>query len=45
MGLLSEKTEALHAEFNEREEAATRSYPAEVDFLQHIHSVLAAKIH
>ena len=31
-GLLSEKTEALHAELNERVEAATSSYSAEVDF-------------
>ena len=30
--LLSEKTETLHAELNEREEAATSSYSAEVDF-------------
>ena len=34
MGLLSEKTDALHAELNERAEAATSSYSAEVDFLQ-----------
>ena len=32
-GLLSVKTEALHAELNERAEAATSSYSAEVDFL------------
>ena len=31
-GLLSEKSEALHAELNERAEAATSSYSAEVDF-------------
>ena len=31
-GLLSVKTEALHAELNERAEAATSSYSAEVDF-------------
>ena len=36
-GLLSEKTEALHAELNERAEAATRSYSAEVNFLQYIY--------
>ena len=35
-GLLSEKTEALRAELNERTEAATSSYSAEVDFLQYI---------
>ena len=39
-GLLSEKTEALHAEPNERAEAATSSYSAEVDFLQYIYSML-----
>ena len=40
-GLLSEKTEALSAELK----AATRSYSAEVDFLQYIYSVLVAKNH
>ena len=44
-GLLSEKTEALHAELNERAEAATRSYSAEVNFLQYIYQVLVAKNH
>ena len=44
-GLLSEKTEALHAELNERVETATSSYSAEVDFLQYIYSVLVAKNH
>ena len=44
-GLLSEKTEALHAELNERAETATSSYSAEVDFLQYIYSVLVAKNH
>ena len=44
-GLLSEKTEALHAELNERAEAATSSYSAEVKFLQYIYSVLVAKNH
>ena len=44
-GLLSEKTEALHAELNERAEAATSSYSAEVDFLQYIYLVLVAKNH
>ena len=32
--LLSEKTEALYAELNERAEAATSSYSATTDFLQ-----------
>ena len=44
-GLLSEKTEALHAELHKRAEAATISYSAEVDFLQYIYSVLMAKNH
>ena len=44
-GLLSEKTEALHAELNRRAEAATSSYFAEVEFLQYIYSVLLAKNH
>ena len=45
-GLLSEKKmEALHAELNERAEAATGSYSAEVDFLQYIYLVLVAKSH
>ena len=44
-GLLSEKTEALHAELNKRAEAATSSYFAEVEFLQYIYSVLLAKNH
>ena len=39
-GLLSEKTEDLNAELNERAEAATISYSTEVDFLQYIYSVL-----
>ena len=37
--------EALHAELNERAEAATGSYSAEVDFLQYIYLVLVAKSH
>ena len=44
-GLGSEKTEALHAELNERTEAAISSYSAEVDFLQYIYSMLVAKYH
>ena len=43
-GLLSEKTEALHEELNERIEAAISSYSAAVDFLQYIYSVLVVKI-
>ena len=43
--LLSEKTEALHAELNERAEAATNSYFAAVDILQCIYLVLMAKNH
>ena len=43
--LLSVKTEDLHAGLNERAEAATSSYSVEVDFLQYIYSVLAAKNH
>ena len=39
------KMEALHAELNERAEAATGSYSAEVDFLQYIYLVLVAKSH
>ena len=45
MGLLSEETEALHAELNEKAEATTSSYSAAVDFLQYIYSVLVAKYH
>ena len=35
-GLLSEKTEVLYAELNKRAEAATSSYSAAGDFLQHL---------
>ena len=42
-GLISEKTEALYVELNERAEAATSSYSAPSDFLQYIYSVLVAK--
>ena len=42
-GVLSETREALHAELNERAEAATISYSALVDFLQYIYLVLVAK--
>ena len=44
-GLLSEKTEALHEELNERIEAAISSYSAAVDFLQSIYSVIVVKNH
>ena len=44
-GLFSEKMEALHANLNERAEAATSSYSAAVDFLQYIYLVLVAKNH
>ena len=44
-GLLSEKTEALHAEINERMEEATGCYSAEVDFLLYVYSFLVAKDH
>ena len=44
-GLISEKTEALHAELNERVEAANHRYYATGDFLQYIYSVLLAKNH
>ena len=45
MGLLSEKMEALHAELNERAEAATSSYSGAPDFLQYIYPVLLANNH
>ena len=35
-GLIFEEKEALHAELNERAEAATSSYSAAVDFIQYI---------
>ena len=44
-GLISEKTETLFGELNEREEAATNSYSASGDFLQYVYSVLVAKNH
>ena len=37
------QAEALHAELNERAEAATDSYSEEVDFLQYIYLMLVAK--
>ena len=44
-GLLSEKTEALCAELNERAEAATSSYSATGNLLQYIYSMLMDKNH
>ena len=44
-GLVSEKTEALYEELNERVEAATSIYSASGKFLQYIYSVLVAKNH
>ena len=44
-GLVSEKTEALYAELNERVEAATSSYSPTGKFLQYIYSALVAKNH
>ena len=42
-GKVSEKTEALYAELNERVEAATSSSSATGEFLQYIYSVLVDK--
>ena len=44
-GLISEKTEVLYAELNERAEAATGSYSVTRDSLQYIYSVSATKNH
>ena len=44
-GLISEKTEAFHAELNEITKAATRSYSATGDFFQYIYSVLVTENH
>ena len=43
MGLISEKTQALHVNLNERAEAATSSYSAPGGYSQYIYSVLVAK--
>ena len=43
--LVSEKTEALYAEPNERVEAATSRYSATGEFLQYIYFVPVAKNH
>ena len=45
MGLISEKTEVLYAELNERAEAATGSYSVTGDSLQYIYSVPVTKNH
>ena len=42
-GLLSEKTEALYVELNERAEPATRKYSVTGNFLQYIYFVPVAK--
>ena len=42
-GLVSEKTEALRVEFNERAEATISSYSAPGAFSQHNYSVLVAR--
>ena len=42
-GLVSEKTETLYAEPNERVGTATSSYSATGEFLQYIYSVPVAK--
>ena len=44
-GLISEKTEVLYAELNERAEAATGSYSVTGDSLQYIYSVPMTKNH
>ena len=43
--LISEETEALYVELNERAEAVTSSHSTAGDFLQYIYSVLVAKNH
>ena len=42
-GLISEKTEALYVERNERAEASTSNYSEPGDFSQYTYSVLVAK--
>ena len=44
-GLISEKTEVLHAELNERAEAHTSSYSVTGDSSQYIYSVPVTKNH
>ena len=43
--LISEKTEVLYAELNERVEAATSTYSVTGDSLQYIYSVPVTKNH
>ena len=45
MGLFSEKMEALHAELNERVEAASSSYSPVVNFLYYIYLVHVTNNH
>ena len=45
MGLISEKTEVLYSELNERAEAATGSYSRTDHSLQYIYPVLVTKNH
>ena len=45
MGLISEKTEVLYTELNERTETATRSYSGTGDSLQYIYSTPVSKNH
>ena len=45
MGLISEKTEVLYIELNERAEAATSSYSGTGNSLQHIYFVPVSKNH
>ena len=42
-GLISEKTEVLYVELNDRAEATTSKYSAPGDFSQYINSVLVTK--
>ena len=44
-GLISEKTEALYKELNQRAETATSSYSITGDFLQYIYYVPVTKNH
>ena len=44
-GLISEKTEVLHAELNERAEAAIGSYSVTGDSSQYIYSLPVSKNH
>ena len=44
-GLISEKTEVLYAELNERAEEVTSSYSVTGDSLRYVYSVLVTKNH